>query len=242
MMNDYNYQTFSANDYDLDDFDGPAVGEKAPDFVCTTIDQQPKRILDFDGELLILELGSITCPLFQHRRAGMSQLRTQYPHVSHAVLYVREAHPGSNIPQHQSFEAKRLQAKALQEVDGEDRLILIDNLNGAAHRAYGRFPNSVYIINSNGCVVYRAKWNNASATQEAVHALLAGQAPKPESVFIPAPPAIMLKILARAGNNAVTDFLRGLPQLIWTHIIRKNLQLFFSNSANVEANFADLEC
>ena len=227
-MNNYNYQHFSAGDYDLDQFDGPAVGEKAPDFECTTVDNQPKRILDFEGDFLVLELGSITCPLFQQRRSGMTQLHTQLPNVSHAVLYVREAHPGSLIPGHQSFEEKRKQAQALKEDDGEERLILIDGLDGVAHKAYGSLPNSVYIINKNGLVVYRAEWNNARATQQALKALLEGKAPNPESYFTPATPPVLMKTLKRAGKEAVAEFLIALPKLLWDHLIKKNLELLFN--------------
>ncbi len=59
-VTEYNYERFSADDYDLDKFDGPTVGEKAPDFTCTTIDNQSKQLLEFEGDFLVLELGSIT--------------------------------------------------------------------------------------------------------------------------------------------------------------------------------------
>ncbi|MEM7539040.1 MAG: deiodinase-like protein, partial [Chloroflexota bacterium] len=233
---------FSADDYALDKFDGPTVGEKAPDFTCTTIDNQSKRILDFDGDFLVLELGSITCPLFQQRRSRMSQLYTQLPNVSHAILYVREAHPGSKIPPHQSVEERRKCAQLLQKDDGEERLILIDGLDGAAHQAYGSLPNSVYIINANGCIVYRALWNNASATRQAITTLVAGKTPNPESFFTPATPAVLMRTLRRGGNEAVTDFLWGLPQLVWRHAIKKNVQILFNPPSKSDTSVADLDC
>lgn len=238
----YNYDRFSADDYDLDEFDGPAVGKKAPDFACTTVDNQSKQLLDFDGDFLVLELGSITCPLFQQRRSGMSRLHTQFSNVSHAVLYVREAHPGSKIPPHQTLEEKQKCAQILRDGDGEKRLILIDGLEGDAHQAYGGLPNSIYIINANGCVVYRAKWNNAPVTQRAIAALVEGKAPNPETYFTPATPVMLLRTLMRGGNEAVTDFLSGLPQLVWGHLIKKNLEILFNKPSKVERNFADLEC
>ena len=241
-MNDYNYERFSADDYDLDQFDGPTVGEKAPDFTCTTIDNQSKQLLEFEGDFLVLELGSITCPLFQQRRNGMSQLHKQFPNVSHTILYVREAHPGSKIPPHQTVAEKQKCAQLLQEEDGEDRLILVDGLDGAAHQAYGSLPNSIYIINASGCVVYRAKWNNASATQKAVSRLVAGKTPNPESYFTPAAPPVLMKTLMRGGNEAVTDFMRGLPQLVWGHLIKKNLQVLFNRSSRSDTTFAELGC
>ena len=229
-MKDYNYDRFSADDYDLNQFDGPTTGEKAPDFTCTTIDNQSKRILDFDGDFLVLEFGSITCPLFQQRRGVMSPLRTQFPNVSHTILYVREAHPGRNIPSHQSLEEKQNCAQMLKEKDGEDRLILIDQVDGAAHQAYGSLPNSVFIIDVNGRVVYHAEWNNASATQQALSALVEGKDPKPESYFTPANLAVFTRTLVRGGRESVIDFLIGIPQLVWRHLIKKNIQMMFKNT------------
>ena len=241
-MTSYNYQHFTTDDYDFDQFDGPAVGTKAPDFECTTIDNQTKRILDFEGDFLVLELGSITCPLFQGRRSGMSDLHKQFPNVSSVILYVREAHPGTNIPSHQSFEEKQKRAQTLKEDDGEERLILIDGLDGIAHQAYGSLPNAVFIINSNGCVVYRSKWNNANATKQALNALIGGEVPSSKSYFFPASPAVVVKTLKRSGKGSLADFLSGLPKLIWVNLIKRNMSLLFNRQPDTAVNFADLTC
>lgn len=66
-MTDYNYDSFSPGNYDLQSADGPEVGQKAPDFELQTHDGQKQRLLDFEGEYLVLELGSMTCPLFRKR-------------------------------------------------------------------------------------------------------------------------------------------------------------------------------
>lgn len=241
-MSSYNYEQFTTDDYDFDQFDGPAIGEKAPDFECTTIDGQTKRILDFDGDFLVLELGSITCPLFQGRRVRMGDLHKLFPNVSSAILYVREAHPGINIPSHQSFEEKQKRAQTLKEDDGEERLILIDGLDGSAHQSYGSLPNAVFIINSNGCIVYRSKWNNANATKQALEALLAGKMPQSKSYFLPANPTVVVKTLKRSGKGSLVDFLAGLPKLIWVNLIKRNLSLLFNRQAESEVNLADLTC
>ena len=241
-MSSYNYEQFTTNDYDFDRFGGPKVGEKAPDFECTTTENRSKRILDFDGDFLVLELGSITCPLFQGRRAGMSSLHQLFPNVSSAILYVREAHPGIDIPSHRSFEEKQQRAQMLKNDDGEERLILVDGLDGAAHKAYGGLPNAVYIINANGCVVYRSKWNNANATKQALAALTKGKAPDAKGYFLPASPAVVVKTLKRSGDGSLTDFLVGLPKLIWVNLIKRNLSLFLNRKPDTAANFADLTC
>lgn len=226
-MTNYNYGEFSPKDYDFDTEIGPDVGDKAPDFSLTTVDGETKRLLDFSGEFLVLELGSITCPLFQSRRGIMGPLGHQSG-ASSAVLYVREAHPGADIQSHKSFEDKQACALRLKEQDGETRTIFIDGLEGNAHAAYGSLPNAVFIINKNGCVVYRAEWNNPSATGKALQALLAGRAVTAKAYFRPATPATALRTLRNAGKGSAADFFKGLPFLIWTNLIKRNLRLFFN--------------
>ena len=94
----YNYAKFQASDYDLAHFRGPLPGTKAPDATLDLASGGRSRLLDFDGTFLVLEMGSITCPLFQGRRPHMDRLDLQHPDISFAVLYVREAHPGASIP------------------------------------------------------------------------------------------------------------------------------------------------
>ena len=228
-MDSYNYTEFSAGDYDFDNFGGPAVGSKAPDFSLTTSDGRRTRLLDFDGELLVLEMGSITCPLFQGRRAGMATL-SQDTRVSARVLYIREAHPGADIQGHASFEHKQACASRLNDDDREPRTILVDDFEGTAHRAYGGMPNSVFVMNSNGCVVFRSAWNNASATAQAVASLLAGRAVTAKSYFWPAPPMVVLRTLRRGGKGSLWDFIRGLPHLAWNNLIKRNIRLLFGRS------------
>ncbi len=231
-MKNYNYDEFTSKNYDLDNFYGPDIGEKAMDFALTNTDGQTVQLLDFYNEFLVLELGSITCPLFQGRREGMAKLVSLFPMVNFSVLYVREAHPGSNIPSHKSAAEKVRCAIALKN-DQEIRSILIDDIKGTAHDAYGGYPNAVFIINRNGCIVYRSDWNNVSAIKKALHRLLSGKPANSKSYFLPVKPTIALKTLKRSGQGAIKDFLLGLPTLIWKNVIKRNVLLFFDLTKTV---------
>ena len=235
----YNYHKFSGDLYDLADFRGPAPGTKAPDFDLTTPDGSPVRLLDFDGDFLVLEMGSLTCPLYQGHRADMTALVRKYPNVSFAVLYVREAHPGTKLQTHTSAEDKHRNARMLAEKDGEGRRILVDDFEGHAHRAYGAFPNSVFIINRNGCVVWASDWNNPQAAAEALAALTAGRPATNQAVFKPVPPSVSFRILRRAGGHALRDFLVGLPGLIWQNLVRRNVRV---RSETPQAVAPDANC
>ncbi|MFT5639895.1 MAG: peroxiredoxin [Paracoccaceae bacterium] len=232
-MSDYHYDRFTADAYDLDNFQGPALGSKAPDATLTTITGEEIDLLDFDGAFLVLELGSITCPLFQSRRTGMADLVAKNPDVDFAVLYVREAHPGAGIGQHKDFANKQNMVAKLQKDDGEIRAILIDDMGGTAHRALGSFPNSLFIINKAGCVVYRSDWNNPRATAKALTRLKSGRAAGGQGLFLPAKPPVAFATLKRAGGDALKDFLFDLPKLIWKNVIKRNLRLLAGKNAGI---------
>jgi len=89
-------------------------------------------------------------------------------------------------------------------------------------------PNAVFIINRNGCVVFRSEWNNPAATRKALIALKAGRNVRVKSYFRPAVPTVALRTLAHAGKGASADFFKGLPKLIWVNAIKRNLRLLFN--------------
>jgi len=232
-MSDYNYSKFDASQYDLDHFKGPQIGEKAPDTTLETLTGEKIRLLDFEGDFLVLEMGSITCPLFQGRRKGMAALVAAHPDTKFAILYVREAHPGSLRPKHKSAADKRGNAEALRAEDGEGREIWLDTLAGEAHMAFGRYPNSLFIINRNGCIIYMADWNNPGATGKALRALKAGRPATGMGMFLPAPPPVVLRTLKSAGPGAALDFFSGLPRLIWKNLIKRNLRVLFGKQPKI---------
>ncbi|MDC1287415.1 redoxin domain-containing protein [Gammaproteobacteria bacterium] len=228
-MKNYNYDEFSSNTYNLDDFGGPEVGTKAPNFSLSGLDNKNVQLLDFTGDFLVLELGSITCPLFQGRRKGMRDLVSKFPSVSFSILYVREAHPGVNFPAHKSLDEKTACAQQLKFSDEENRNIIIDDIDGTAHASYGGYPNSIFIIDKNRSVVFRSDWNNVSATKAALNSLLRGEPIEAKSYFLPVSPAIAIKTLKRSGKGAIKEFLMSLPTLIWKNAIRRNVLLLLNS-------------
>ncbi len=234
-MAEYNYEKFHTDDYALNAFKAPTMGGKAPDFMVETVDGTPQQLLDFDGDFLVLELGSVTCPLFQSRRSHMRSLVAEHPQTSFAILYVREAHPGSICAKHETIDDKIKNAGALVK-DGEGRKLLIDGLDGTVHKAYGSFPNSCFIINKNGCIVFYSDWNNPHATGRALASLKAGKPATGPGVFIPASPPEAIKTFKIAGKGSAKDFFRGLPTLIWANIIVRNLRMLFGLKQGVDPN------
>jgi hypothetical protein len=93
--------------------------------------------------------------------------------VQSIFLYVREAHPGENFPHHSSFEQKIEHARVFKDRWGCRRPILVDDLEGTAHEAFGRLPNMTYIIGTHHRVLFRADWTDADTVRFALDYLLA---------------------------------------------------------------------
>ena len=84
------------------------------------------------------------------------------------IVYVRESHPGENFPHHCSREDKVAHARKLKDQESVELPILVDDLQGTAHRQYGLLSNMVYLIDREGLVVYKSDWTDAASVRSAV--------------------------------------------------------------------------
>lgn len=135
------------------------------------------------------------------------------------IVYTREAHPGENFPYHRSAEQKLTQARDLRRLDGVDNIpILIDDLDGKVHSAYGQLPNMVYLIDRDGVIVYKSDWTDAHELDAMCASLVrrdqmtARQAPiirqgvSQRLHWIPMEPAQRERIYRRSGEKAIRDY------------------------------------
>src|SRR5262249_19330402 len=90
-----------------------------------------------------------------------------------------EAHPCENVPSHDCFERKLACAALFREEAGIGRDILVDDLDGAAHRAYGLMPNMTWVIGRGGRVAYKANWTSAMNVEAFLERLLAARGGHP---------------------------------------------------------------
>lgn len=135
------------------------------------------------------------------------------------TVYVREPHPGENYPAHKTWQQKLQYAMDCRAQDGIANPLLVDDLEGTVHRAYGSMPNMVYIVDKNGRVAYKAMWTD----HEEIAAVLANLAQadrleaegvriKPSYTekinYIPAEYAggLREKVFDRAGSQAWSDY------------------------------------
>jgi len=88
--------------------------------------------------------------------------------VRSVFLYTREAHPGENYRHHATMDDKRHHARAFQQHNAIEREILLDDVAGTVHRAYGMLPNMTWIIGRGGVIYYKAAWTDVVDVEAAL--------------------------------------------------------------------------
>ena len=148
--------------YELGYFPGPKAGEQVNyGYTLTDLNGNTVNLEDYKGKWLVIESGSLTCPMYVKNVKPYSKLKEKYPDVEWLVVYVREAHPGERAAQAKSIEEKINYAKRSRDDYGETRPIAVDSVDGKWHHDWGLLPNTVHVINPQGMVIYRADWSFA---------------------------------------------------------------------------------
>lgn len=217
----YNNPRFRVLDYNFDVFIGPAAGEKFKDFPFTDLETGKQvRPSDFLGKWVVLETGSATCSMYTKDIEEMKKLEAEFPDVVFLLIYVREAHPGERLGPHKSMEEKLRAARLLRPRYGEHRRILVDNLEGAFHRAYGAMPDVVYVMRPDGTIHYRCNWATPQAIREALSDR--NNFHRVENADMAAIQASrkkynMVRTMWTGGFVALFDFVKNLPRMAALH-------------------------
>ena len=218
----YNNSRFRVVDYNFDMFIGPAAGEQFKDFTLTDLESREEvKLSDFSGKWLVIETASSTCSMYTKNIVTMKDVVKNYPDVDFITVYVREAHPGERLGPHKSMDDKFGAAKKIGPRYGEFRRVLVDNLDGDFHRAYGAMPNVVYIIRPDGKIHYRCNWaaphliEKALDDRESFHTM--ENAPTAELRASRAMPH-MIRTMWTGGFVALYDFFKGAPLTVAKHV------------------------
>lgn len=216
---EYNYAHFDFNQEAAERaywFDAaPRLGTALTDFALPTLDGEVWQLSAHLEVPVVIEIGSYTCPIFCGRIAAMDELAQSYPSAEFVVIYVREAHPGEVTPRHRTMADKLACARKLVRDEGLCRTILLDELDGSLHRSLGANYNPVFVLDPQGRVVLRRRWNEPSDVRRALADLHAGVRPVPvEAVNFGSScdrqPA-GVEMLQRGGHQAVADFAKDAP-------------------------------
>lgn len=225
ISSEYNYTQFTrdkmARDFSNRVFDrGPKPGQRAPEFSARSLTGDSIQLSDYrGGKNVVLTFGSATCPMTAGSIGGMNDLCERYrgEDVEFFFVYVREAHPGDEIPAHESMNAKVRAAQILEAQENVEMPILVDDLKGSIHGKYGKLPNPTYVIDKSGRIAFRTQWTQAGVVEEALRQLLKIQQERgvdhavvlggeDRSVPISYQVLYSYRALQRGGRKAIADF------------------------------------
>jgi len=169
--------------------------------------------------------GAVTSPMCAFEVPEFNRLQEEFDGagISFFLLYTRESHPAENYSAHQSFEQKLNYARDLQRLENVQFPILVDHLDGRIHRAYGVWPNALFVIHKDGRLVFRSNMANHRELSEFLENLLAGEGARAagrvthlqysERVLAhQADQAAHRRVYERAGQRAFEDYWRKRPQ------------------------------
>jgi len=214
----YNYQHFNPKDYNFKKFDGPKAGMPFYDFEATTLEGEKVKLSKYLDKPIVLETGSITCPMYANTTKAMNKLQDQYPDVHFLLLYIREAHPGAKTTATTTMEQKQSNAASSHQLYHEKRTILVDSVDGYAHKLYGSMPNMTYVIGANGIVKFRANWTDINVLKEVLKTVHDDSIVTKDFYKITKPsPYTAIRTLLIGGFSALVEFITSLPQLMRQH-------------------------
>ncbi len=158
--------------------DAAGPGDSFPSFelVTTSGDRLVNHDVFGDKPVLVI-FGSMTCPMTASAAPSVQELYDEFgDRAEFIMLYVREAHPGENFTQSATMEEKLESARALKKFYDIQWTVAADNLDGDLHRALDPKPNSAYLVNSEGTIVFRSLWAaDRDALRQALDAAAAGR-------------------------------------------------------------------
>ena len=167
---------------------------KAFDFFLTKLSGESVPVYSlWSKKPVSIMIGSYTCPEFRKEVAGFDGLQKDFSNrVNFIVLYVQEAHPGTGpspyrqgggaakqnerdnilLPQPKTALERAAQARLCAAALNIEVPILVDPMDNAAWEAFGRAPNSGFLIRAGGEVMEQEKWFNPTKMRAAINKLL----------------------------------------------------------------------
>jgi len=202
------------------------VGVAAPEFEAETLDGKIVRLSDFRGRShVVMMTGAVTSPMCAFEVPELNQLQADFAAdgVEFFLLYSRESHPAENYGAHTSFEQKRSYARELRRLEDVRFAVIVDHLDGRIHRAYGVWPNALFVIHKDGRLVFRSNMANHRELRQflediaaAERAVAAGRVVhlqySERVVAHEADQATHRRVYERAGAQAFQDYWAKRPQ------------------------------
>lgn len=202
------------------------VGVGAPEFAATTLDGKLVRLSDFRGQRhVVMMTGALTSPMCAFEVPALNQLQQEFADKNFAffLLYTRESHPAENYGAHTSFEQKLSYAHDLQRLEDIRFPIIVDHLDGRIHRAYGIWPNALFVIHKDGRLIFRSNMANHAELRQFLEDIIAAEKAAADGRVLhlqyserviahEADQATHRRVYERAGQKAFEDYWAKRPQ------------------------------
>lgn len=138
------------------------VGQMAPDFSLPLAAGGVVTLSELRGKTVVFMFVAMTCPPARHQVPRFEELAKQYDpeKVAFFGIYSRERHSGEKGYPHIQFAETEEQkvANANMLASMTDLPLAIDTFDEKVLNLYGRVPNSAYVINPDGVIVFRSTW------------------------------------------------------------------------------------
>lgn len=231
----------------FDDFSfdkrSPQPGDKAPEFELQTVDGKTIQSADIlSGRPVLLTFGSMSCPMTASSISPLQRLHAEFgDKVDFLMLNVREAHPGENIVQPDTFDEKLEHARAMKKQFDIPFSVAVDDIDGTLHRALDTKPNAAYLIDIDGTIAFRSLWAaDENGLREALTKITQGQnLAKRQSLAMFGPLAggmgYFHEVLKRAGRQAQLDMLKAAPPIFLVGRIASLFQTLSPKSRGMAA-------
>jgi thiol-disulfide isomerase/thioredoxin len=203
--------------------DAAAPGDAFPQFELFTTDGSILINENVFGDKpVIFVFGSMTCPMTASAAPSVQELYDEFgDRVDFVMLYVREAHPGEYFAQSEAIEEKLDYAQKLKGFYDIQWTVAADNINGDLHRALDPKPNSAFLADKDGTILFRSLWaSDYNALHRALDAAANGRIPEMQQstkMIGPVSRAMghVQEVMARGGPQAVRDlWLAGFPMAL----------------------------
>ena len=202
------------------------VGIGAPEFEAFTLDGATVRLSDSrDRRHVVVMTGAVTSPMCAFEAPAFNQLQKDFAArgVAFFLLYTRESHPAENYPAHGSLQQKIARARDLQRLESIEFPVIVDHLDGRIHRAYGVWPNALFVIHKDGRLVFRSNMANHGELRQYLEDLLAAEKAAADGKVVhlqyservvphEAHQATHRRVYERAGPKAFEDYWAKRPQ------------------------------
>ena len=159
----------------------PDVGSPVPNVKIAELSGRAFIPANYKGHVLVLEFGSMSCPVFRDHVQEMEKLKSaEGPRAFFLIVYTREAFPAGDkdvqrndeqaisVPDAKTFQERKTQAQQTQQTLQITMPMAVDSMDDAVTSAFGTFPNGAVVIGKDGNIAALEHWTNPDSLRHSI--------------------------------------------------------------------------